>query len=273
MRTPALFALLASSVVAGTAAAEIVTREVPYTHNGTELTGYLAYDDAREGKLAGVLVVHEWWGLNDYPKARARQLAELGYVAFAVDMYGVPPVTTAQEAGALAGPFNQDRTAMRERALAGLKVLHEQPNVDAGRTAAIGYCFGGTTCLELARAGAPLRSVVSFHGNLSNPNPADDRNIRAKVLVATGGADPMVPAEQRAEFARSMEEAGVDYMLLVYGDAKHAFTNPDADRAGMDAVGYQQAADRRSWEHMKLFLHETLAPGRVPAPAHAPTGD
>ena len=191
MRRHSLLALIVIFICSASAFAEIVTRDITYTHNGTELKGFLAYDDDKQGKLAGVLVVHEWWGLNDYPKARAKQLAEMGYVAFAPDMFGQPAVTTAAEAQKLAMPLVQDRSAMRERALAGLKVLQEQPNVDAGRLAAIGYCFGGTACLELARAGAPLKSIVSFHGNLSNPwSPPAARTRWSRRSSAWPSANP-----------------------------------------------------------------------------------
>lgn len=277
MRPTILFAAVASLASAASSLAEIVTKDVSYEHNGTKLTGFIAYDDAKQGKQPGVIVVHEWWGLNDYPKERARQLAEMGYVAFAIDMFGKPAVTTPGEATALASPLVKNREKMRELALAGLKAFQEQPQVDKDKIAAIGYCFGGTTCLELARAGAPLRGVVSFHGNLTNPNPQDDANIKTSVMVATGGADEMVPPEECVAFCQSMEQNKVDYVFHVYGGAEHAFTNPEADKAGIKSVKYQKEADERSWEHMKQFLAErlgTAAPAKPKTDARPrPTGD
>jgi dienelactone hydrolase len=261
MRILAVWAVL---VLANVAGAEIMTKEVSYTHGDVRLKGFLAYDNAKEGKRPGVLVVHEWWGNNDYSRQRARQLAELGYVAFAVDMYGDGKLAKSpQEARGLATPFYEDRALMRERAGAGLKALQEQPTVDGERLAAIGYCFGGSVVLELARSGAPLAAVVSFHGGLATPNPDDARNIKAKVLVLTGGADPMVAPEERDAFIKEMEDARVDYAMTVYGGAKHGFTSPDADRARQEGVGYQKEADQRSWAAMRALFEETL--GAAPA--------
>jgi dienelactone hydrolase len=254
-------AALLSAASAQHAAAEIVTRTVEYTHGDTKLIGYLAYDDAVQGKRPGVLVVHEWYGLNDYAKRRARELAALGYVALAADIYGEGKVAAnREEAAALAGRFRGgDGSLLRERTAAGLEALRSQEEVDPQRLAAIGYCFGGTAVLELARSGADLDLVVSFHGGLQTAAPASRGDIKATVLVLNGAADPMVPPEDRAAFMKEMDEAGADWQLVEYGGAVHAFTNPDADKAGIPGVAYDEKADRRSWEAMRSALAEAFA--------------
>ncbi len=233
------------------------TERIEYRHGDTQLAGYLAYDDSYSGRRAGVLVVHEWWGLNDYAKRRAERLASLGYVAFAIDMYGNGKTTTdAKKAGEWATVFRKDRTLARMRAQAGLDVLKSRPEVDPGRIAAIGYCFGGTMALELARSGAGLRGVVSFHGGLSTPNPADARNIKGKVLVLHGADDTFESPAEIAAFQEEMRNTGVDWQMVYYGGAVHAFTNPDAGKAGIKGVAYNEAADRRSWQTMRDFFDE-----------------
>jgi dienelactone hydrolase len=199
-------------------------------------------------------VVHEWTGLEDYSKRRAEQLAGLGYVAFAADIYGkgVRPRTVA-EASAEAGKYRADRRLMRARARAGLDALKGSPGVDPSKTAAIGYCFGGGTVLELARSGAELKGVVSFHGNLDTPDPKDASNIKARVLVLHGGADPFVPFPQVEAFEAEMEAAKVDYQLMVYGGAQHSFTNPASDGKLTGAL-YDARADARSWAQMQSFF-------------------
>jgi dienelactone hydrolase len=237
--------------------AEVRTERIEYRHGTAVLEGYLAYDDALKGKRPGVLVVHEWWGLNDYAKRRAEQLARLGYVAFALDMYGKGMSTTdPKEAGRLAGLFRNDRTFGRARAAAGLDVLKSRPEADPARIAAIGYCFGGTVVLEMARAGADLRGVVSFHGGLATPNPADAKNIKGKVLVLHGADDTFASPVEIAAFQEEMRQAGVDWQMVYYGGAVHSFTNPDAGKAGIKGVAYNEAADRRSWCAMRNFFDE-----------------
>ncbi len=249
------------TLAAASAHAAIHTEEVEYRHGDTVCKGYLAYDDAVQGKRPGVLVVHEWWGLNDYAKSRARQLAEMGYVAFAADMYGGGKVvTTPEEAGALAGAIRKDRPLQRARAAVALEVLRKHPLVDPARLAAIGYCFGGGTVLELARSGAELAGVVSFHGNLDTPNPADARNIKAKVLVCHGANDTLVPTEQVLAFQKEMRDAGVDWQMILYGGAVHSFTNPASGSDPSKGVAYNAAAGRRSWEAMKAFFAEVFRP-------------
>ncbi len=248
----ALLLLLAADARAGAR-----TQAVEYRHGQTVLEGYLAYDDAVAGKRPGVVVVHEWMGLNDYAKKRAEQLAGLGYVAFAIDMYGkgVRPKGD-KEAAALAGKYRGDRKLMRERAAAGLDALRSNPMTDPRRIAAVGYCFGGTTVLEMARSGAPLAGVVSFHGGLDTPTPEDARNIKGKVLALHGADDPFAPAAQRAAFEDEMRKGGVDWQLVVYGGAVHGFTNPDNGTDKSKGLAYDANADRRSWEAMKAFFEE-----------------
>jgi len=249
-----LFAIIIFPLV-GSAA--IKTEMIEYKQGDTALEGYLAYDDSIMGKSPGVLVVHDWFGMSDYVKMRAEQLAKLGYVAFAADIYGkgVHP-TTPQEAGAQAGKFKNDRALLRARAAAGLDVLKNNPRVDPDRLAAIGYCFGGTTVLELARSGADIKGVVSFHGTLETPNPADSKNIKCSVLVLNGADDPHVPPEQIAAFEDEMRKAGVDWEMTSYGSAVHAFTRADAGNDPSKGVAYNEKADKRSWEAMKAFFAE-----------------
>ena len=248
---------MAMLVSAGTANAAVQTKMVEYRHGDVVLEGYLAWDDALQGRRPGVLVVHEWTGLGDYAKMRARKLAEMGYVALAVDMYGkgIRP-KTPQEAAAQAGIYKQDRALMRGRMQAGLDVLRGNPLCDPKRMAAIGYCFGGTCVLELARSGADIAGVVSFHGGLDTPTPADAKNIRCKVLVLHGGDDPHVPRKDVDAFEDEMRAGGVDWQLVVYGGAVHSFTNPASGNDKSKGVAYNAEADRRSWEAMKAFLAE-----------------
>jgi dienelactone hydrolase len=239
------------------ASAKLHTEALAYKDGDTALEGYLAYDDSFSGQRPAVLVCHEWWGLVDYAKRRAEQLASLGYVAFALDMYGKRDTAkTPEEAMAKVKPFYSDRSLMRRRALAGLSVLRENPLTDPKRIAVIGYCFGGTTALEIARSGADVAGVVSFHGVLTTANPADARNIKCKVLVLTGADDPNVPADQVKAFEEEMRGGGVDWQLVSYGGAVHAFTNPAAGNDPSKGAAYNERADRRSWEAMKSFFAE-----------------
>lgn len=244
-------------LLAADARAAVRTQAVEYKDGGTVLEGFLAYDDAISGRRPGVVVVPEWMGLNDYAKRRAEQLAGLGYVAFAIDMYGkgVRPKDD-KEAAALAGKYRGDRKLMRERAAAGLEVLRSDPMTDPRRIAAVGYCFGGTVVLELARSGAPLAGVVSFHGGLDTPNPEDARRIKGKVLALHGADDPFAPAAQRAAFEDEMRKGGVDWQVVVYGGAVHGFTNPDNGTDKSKGLAYDATADRRSWQAMKDFFAE-----------------
>jgi dienelactone hydrolase len=253
------------------AQAEVKTETVEYKDGDTVLEGYLAYpaslsdyaeasDAAAVGKRPGVLIVHEWTGLGPYVKGRARQLAELGYVAFAVDIYGkgVRPAD-AQEAAKQAAIYRSDRRLMRSRAATGLEHIKKYPFVDPNHIAAIGYCFGGGVVLELARSGADVKGVVSFHGNLDTPNPEDAKSIKAKVLVLHGADDPHVPAEQVAAFEKEMRDAKVDWQMNIYGNAVHSFTNPEAGDDPSRGAAYNKEADIRSWEAMKAFFKEIFS--------------
>lgn len=252
-------AMLFAVAFARPAVAAVKSKTIEYTHDGVALQGYLAWDDSATEPRPGVLVVHEWWGHNDYARKRARDLAALGYTAFALDMYGKGKLgETPQEAQKLATPFYQDRSLMRARAQAGLDVLAKHEKSDASRLAAIGYCFGGSVVLELARSGADVDAVVSFHGGLSTPDPSDAKNIKGEVLVCNGAADAFVPQAERAAFMKEMEDAGVAYTFIEYAGAVHAFTNPGADARGMDSVGYNERADRQSWGHMQMLFHQTI---------------
>lgn len=237
--------------------ADITTQTLEYRQGDTRLLGYLAYPKDGTAKHPGVLVVHEWQGLNDYAKHRAEQLAELGYVALAADIYGDGKVAAnPEEAAALSRLYKTDRTLLRARVNAALDALKAQPNVDSNRLAAIGYCFGGTTVLELARSGAVLAGVVSFHGGLDTPSPADARNIKAKVLALHGADDPFVPPEQVQAFEEEMRRGEVDWRLVVYGGAVHGFTNPANGTDNSKGAAYNSAADRRSWQQMQAFFAE-----------------
>jgi len=254
-----LIATLFFILLAVKANAAVHTQLVEYAQGDAVLEGYLAYDDAIKGVRPGVLVVHEWWGINEYARKRTEQLAQLGYVALAADIYGKGTrAKTPQEAMALTGRYlgGSDRNLVRARVNAGLDALKKNPLVDPKRVAAIGYCFGGTAVLELARSGADLAGVVSFHGGLSTPNPADAKNIRSKVLVLTGADDPYAKPEQVMAFEDEMRAAGVDWYLISYANAVHAFTNPESGTDTSKGVAYNEKADRRSWEAMKSFFGE-----------------
>lgn len=246
-------ALMAASV----AHAEIQTRVVEYRQGGALLEGYLAWDTAGPAQKPGVLIVHEWTGLGPYVKARAEKLAKLGYVAFAADIYGkgVRP-NNPKDAGATAGIYKNDRALFRARVNAGLAELRRQQGVDPARLAAIGYCFGGTAVLELARSGADVKGVVSFHGGLDTPTPGDAKAIHAKVLVLHGADDPHVPPAQVAAFEDEMRAGNVDWQLVKYAKAVHSFTNPDAGNDNSKGAAYNADADRRSWEAMRGFFKD-----------------
>jgi dienelactone hydrolase len=236
--------------------AKIVSRPVEYKDGDTVLEGYLAYDDATQNKRPGVLVVHEWWGLNDYVRTRVKRLAEMGYVAFALDMYGKGIWTDdPNKAGELAGHL-RGKPIMRQRARTGLDILEKNDLVDPKRIAAIGYCFGGTTVLELAYSGADIAGVVSFHGGLTAPKPEDMHRIKAKILVLHGADDGFVSSENIAAFQDGMRQAGADWQMVYYGGAVHSFTNPAADDKHIKGLAYNKKADQRSWSNMQIFFKE-----------------
>ena len=236
--------------------AALKTQMIEYKQGDADLEGYLAYDDSLTGKRPGILVVHEWKGLNAYAKHRADMLAQLGYVAFAADIYGkgVHP-ESIPVAAAISSKFKADRLLLRARVNVGLDVLKAQPNVDQSNLAAIGYCFGGTAVLELGRSGADIKGIVSFHGGLSTPTPQDAKNIKAKVLALHGAADPFVKPDEVAAFEKEMTDAKVNYHLIKYPGAMHGFTNP-ANQNNPPGALYNEAADKASWIEMQKFFKE-----------------
>jgi dienelactone hydrolase len=227
-----------------------------YDGGGVASLGYLALPD-QQGKRPGILVVHEAPGLDTHPKRRAEMLAELGYVALAADLYGMGVVGNGpEEAFALMGPLREDPDRLRGRVRAGLNALAAVSAVEETQLGAIGFCFGGMSVLELARSGAPVAGVVAFHGLLETKRIAARSDIKGKVLVCTGGADPLVPAEQVDRFRKEMVEAGADVQIIIYGDAKHSVTNTAAETVPLPGFGYSQLADKRSWSAMQSFFKE-----------------
>ena len=251
--------VLASSAFAH----DIQTRTIEYKDKNTTLEGYLAVPKETEGKLPGVLVVPDWYGLKAPYEEIADRLARMGYVALAVDVYGkgIRP-SDREQAAAEAMKYKSDRELFRQRVRAGLEELRKQPNVDSKRIAAIGYCFGGTGVLELARSGADIAGVVSFHGGLDTPRPQDAKNIKAKVLALHGADDPHVGPDVVAAFEDEMRKGGVDWQLNIYGDAVHAFTQRSAGTDKSTGVAYNEKADKRSWEAMKTFFNEIFGSSR-----------
>ncbi|HVV00539.1 MAG TPA: dienelactone hydrolase family protein [Verrucomicrobiae bacterium] len=239
------------------AQAAIHTETVEYQQGGETFEGFLAYDDATQAKRPGVLIAHQWKGLTDYEKKRAEMLAQLGYVAFAADIYGkgIRPRDT-REAGRQAGKYKNDRALLRSRLQTALAVLEKNPLADTKRIAAIGYCFGGTAVIELARSGADIAGIVSFHGGLDSPHPADGRNIKCKVLALQGADDPFVPEKDILAFEDEMRKGKVDWEIVKYGGAVHAFTDWNMKPGMLDGAVYNEKADHRSWEDMKQFFGE-----------------
>ncbi|MET0865207.1 MAG: dienelactone hydrolase family protein [Nakamurella sp.] len=236
--------------------ADITTADVDYALDGTALRGFVAADNASIQRRPGVLVIHDWLGVGGYVQARSQMLARLGYVAFAADIYGADLRPSGRDAAKIAGGFYADPVLVRTRAQAGLDQLRAHPLVDPDRIAVIGYCFGGFCALELARTGADMAGVVSFHGLLSTDSPQDAAKITAKVLVLSGAADPVVPDDQVRDFEDALRAAPqVDWQLIRYSGAMHAFTQPEADAPDHGAA-YQAAADRRSWNAMLAFFAE-----------------
>ena len=261
MKTTALLsAVVALAALSSSAFAKIKTETIEYKEGDAVLEGFLAYDDATDKPRPGVLVVQDWTGVGDYVKGRAKQLAELGYVAFCADIYGkgVHP-TDPKECGALAGKFKSDRPVMRSRVKAGLEQLVKNPLVQKGRVAAIGYCFGGTTVLELGRSGAEVQGIVSFHGGLGTPTPEDAKNIKARVLVCHGADDPFVKPDEVAAFQDEMTKGAVKFRFVAYPGAVHAFTRPDAGNDNSKGAAYNAAADKESWAEMNKFFAKIFA--------------
>ena len=236
------------------------TETVEYKDGDVTLRGHLAYDDKKSGKRPAGLVMPEAFGLGEHAKKRAERLAELGYVAFAGDPYGNGiELANLQDAMKHAGPLFADPSILRKRGRVALDHLASVPQTDSSRLAAIGFCMGGTFSLELARDGAPLKGIVSFHGGLQTQRPAEAGKVKAKILVCTGADDTMIPFEQVNAFESEMIKAGADWQVITYGGAKHSFTNPNSDSLGMPGIGYNKLVDARSWKAMADFFEEIFA--------------
>lgn len=267
MRSPLThFALIGLAVAvtfsSRSALADITLKPVVYHDGDVELTGYVAYDEALAAdgkKLPGVMIVHEWWGNNEYARYRAKEIAKLGYVAFAADIYGTGKIaTTREEASKWAGEMRNDTATWRRRAMAGFNEMKKQPQVDTDKLAAIGYCFGGSTVLQLAFAGADLDAVVSFHGGLMTPTPEEAAAVKARVLICHGADDSFVSPESITGLTDALTAAKVDWQMIYYAHAVHTFTNPDADKAAIKGVAYNEKADKRSWQHMRQLFEEVF---------------
>lgn len=237
----------------------VKTQTIQYEQGGTTFQSFLAWDDAVQGKRPGILVCPEWWGLTDYAKSRAQQLAQLGYVALAVDLYGNGKTTEdPKEAGTLSGALKKNRALLRQRVNAGLEQLKKNENVDPQKTGAIGYCFGGTTAIELGRSGADVKAIVTFHAGLDSPNPADGKNIKARLLICHGGNDSFTSEKDLDAFEDEMRQNHVDWQMNIYGGAVHSFTNPGADKHGIPGIAYNAEADHRSWQAMQMFFADAF---------------
>jgi dienelactone hydrolase len=259
MRTGFIASLL---LLAAAAHAGVVGKEVEYTTDSLTMKGYVAYDDTLTGKRPGVLVVHEWWGLNDYARKRAEMLAELGYVALAVDMYGNgKQASHPEDAGKFAGEVMSNMSNMKARFLSAMEFLKQQEHVDARQIAAIGYCFGGGVVLAMAREGVDLKAVVSFHGSLATRHPAEKGKVKARILVCNGADDKFVTAEEIKKFKDEMKAAGADFKFVNYPGAIHSFTNPGATEMGKKftmPIAYNEKADKESWAEMQALFRKVL---------------
>jgi len=252
-------AVIALALCPAAVLAAVKTETVTYTVGDKTFKGLIAFDDAVKGKRPGILVVHEFWGLDEYAKKRAKQLAGLGYVAFAVDMYGDGKTTEhPKEASAMAGMVRMNQKEWIARASAGLKILRNHPQCAGDKLAAIGYCFGGSTALTLANAGVDIKAAVSFHGALPIPEEDGLKNVKAKVLICHGAADPLIKEETILKVRAAYEKAGVDYQMIYFGGALHSFTVPEADSKKMSVLRYDPVADRRSWAAMRALFDEVF---------------
>jgi dienelactone hydrolase len=253
-----VFTLVLGMVSIATAESKIVGKTVEYSAQGVMMKGYLTYDENIKGKRPGILVIHEWWGLNDYARKRARMLAELGYTGLAVDMYGGGKTAMhPDDAGKFSSELMKNFDGAKARFMAAMDFLKQHPNVDPTRIAAIGYCFGGGIVLNMARQGVDLKGVASFHGSLNAVKPAQAGNVKAKILVLHGGDDKFIPNEQIEAFKQEMKSAGADFQFISYPGAVHSFTNTEADALGKKfnmPIAYNADADRKSWDELKKFL-------------------
>lgn len=261
MRTIYLSMISTVLLLFGSALAEaaLEIKPVDYNNAGKKFEGLVASDSTDPSKKPGILLIHDWMGMSDKVKIQAERLAQLGYIVFAVDVYGKGDAPkNAEEAGKLAGVFKKDRILFRARLQRGLEMLKKQPGVDSKKIAAVGYCFGGTGALELARTGTDIKAVVSFHGGLDSPRPDDGKRVKARVLALHGGDDPFVKPEDLAAFEKEMRDHKIDWQLVKYGGAVHSFTDKTAGTDNSKGAAYNEVADRRSWEAMKQFFTETL---------------
>lgn len=249
---------LAVILLAASAEAAVQTKTVSYKHGDLECKGFLAWDDAVEGKRPGVLVVHEWWGLDEYARSRAQQLAKLGYVAFACDMYGEGKIAEhPDDARKMAGIVRMNVESWRKRAQIALEVLKAQPQCDSGKLAAIGYCFGGSTALQLAYSGAELKAVATFHAALPSPTDDEVNAVKARILVCHGGADTFIPEAAVKAFREQLDKGGRGYQFVAYPGVVHSFTVPGADARNLLGMKYDKQADEDSWKRMtKLFAEQ-----------------
>jgi len=260
MRTaPALVLTAVLTALASPGLAAVQHRVINYESGGIQLQGYMAWNDAVKGKRPGVLVVHEWWGHNAHARRAADRLAQAGYVGFALDMFGKGKLAAhPEDAQAFVAEATKDPAVTAARFDAALELLKKDLRVDPARIGAIGYCFGGAVVLGMARSGADLKAVGTFHGALSSGATAQPGAVKAKLLVQTGDADPMVPAEAVAAFEKEMTAAGADYRLIHYPGVKHSFTNPEAGTHGMDGLAYNADADKKSWAELLKFFKTAL---------------
>jgi dienelactone hydrolase len=254
-----LLAALALALGAGAAPAAVVTKTVEYEFDGVKLKGHIAYDDGAMDKRPGVLVVHEWWGLDEYAKGRCKMLAEAGYVAFAPDMYGEGKTTEhPADAKKMADLTRENVKVWRGRAEAGLKQLKKHPQVDGDKLAAIGYCFGGSTCLQLAYSGADLKAVVTFHAALPKPTADEAKAIKPRVLVCHGADDFFISADAIKAFRGALDDAKTKYEFVSYKDAVHSFTVPGADKHMIKGMKYDKTADADSWKRTLALFKDAL---------------
>ncbi|MFI4938313.1 MAG: dienelactone hydrolase family protein [Candidatus Berkiellales bacterium] len=255
-----IISILLSALFSMNAFADVVVKPVDYTSGGVQMEGMVAYDENRHGHYPAILIVHDWMGLSDFTIEKSKKLAKEGYVAFAVDIYGKGNrPKDQQEAAEYAKKFKDDRKLLRERMNAAYNAVVAMKNVNRNKILVIGYCFGGTAALELARSGAPLIGTVSFHGGLSSPTPEDAKNIKGSVLILRGGDDPFVPPAEVEAFKKEMQDANVDATFITYQGAVHAFTNPKAGNDNTKGAAYNAKADKDSWQAFESFLKEILA--------------
>ena len=256
MKTTMRIAAATALALVGAARAEVKTKVIDYTQGDTPLQGFLAWDDAAQEKRPGVLVIHEAWGENEHARNQALRLAKAGYVGFALDMYGNGKVAThLDDAEAFMHEASKDAAVLRARFEAALKVLQAQPQVDPQKIGAVGYCFGGGVALDMARAGEPLAAVSTFHAAMPPPTEGPPPGkVKPRILINTGAADPLVPKAKVEAFAKALRDAGAKVSVIAYPNAKHSFTNPDANKVGMEALKYDADADRKSWDAtLKMF--------------------